>query len=136
MPLWLVILLGAGIIYLIKQGQSQATSSAAQLPTGASGSGTTGGTDMPTDVASGDDFGPPPPVVALISGTSYTVPTGTQLFSDSKLTQSAGSVISGGTSAGLNVTVTGNSIAANGSISVSYVDQGSGKTMWFAQPGS
>jgi hypothetical protein len=133
MPFWLLILLGAGLVYLVKQGQSQAAASTGtpQLPgTFSDASTSSSGTGI-----GAEDFGPPPPAQALATGSSYTVPSGTKLFSDSKLTQSAGSVMSSG-GTGLNVTITGSSVAADGSISASYVDQGSNKTMWFSQPGS
>ena len=133
MPIWLILLLGAGLVYLVKQGQAQAAGT--DSTTLASGSTDSSAGAAATTSIGGEDFGPPPPAQSLATGSSYTVPTGTKLFSDSKLTQSAGSIMSSG-GTGLSVTITGSGVGADGSLSASYVDQGSGKTMWFSQPGS
>jgi hypothetical protein len=85
----------------------------------------------PTDQtasSAAEDFGPQ--TQTLTVGQTFQLPQGTKLFSDNKLTQSAG------TGGGVVVTITAVGVAADGSISASYSDTGSGKTMWFQQPGT
>jgi hypothetical protein len=67
-------------------------------------------------------------------GRSVSLPAGTTLYSDSKLTNATGTVVTSGTTS-LTVTVTATSVAADGSISASYTDA-AGNTFWFAQPGT
>ena len=141
MPLWLLIL-GGVAIYLWAKGQSGGAASP-QLPTASpfpqtqpspstiavgssSPAGDFQGSSWADDIPTPQSSVPPP----MQPGQNVAVPDGTALFSDSKLTQSAGK-----TTGMQTVTVMQTSVGADGSISGSYTDA-SGKVYWFAQPGT
>lgn len=127
MPLWLLILIGAGIVLLAKSNASQTTQP--QLPQPIPPSPTpTGTTSYADDIPTAQSAVPSP----MQTGQTVSLPVGTKLYSDSKLTKATGSVL--GTSP-LNVAVTATSVASDGSISGSYTDA-AGNTFWFAQPGT
>ena len=95
MPLWLIILLGAGLVYLVKQGQSQASSSQASLlPTGSVPASTTPST--------------------FVIGQQVSIAANTPIFSDAALTQSAGDLASAGTMTVKDVPTNGISIGVVG----------------------
>ena len=126
MPLWLIVLGTLGVFYLLSKGNQQAAAAGTSALPSPSTAGTTAAGGSPSQ-----DF-PGPNVVpsAAAVGSSISLPSGQALFSDSKLTQSAGTLRSA-----QSITVTATSVAQDGSISVSFVDA-SGTTKWFAQPGT
>jgi len=127
MPLWLLILGGIGFYLLLKGQSNGSTVPQPQLPAPSP--------PAPGSSSSYDDSIPTPQSAVpapMQAGQTVSLPVGTKLFSDSKLTNSKGSVIG---SSPLSVNVTATSVAADGSISGSYTDA-SGNTFWFAQPGT
>jgi hypothetical protein len=126
MPLWLIVLGTLGVFYLLSKGNQQAAAAGGALPSPSSSPSTTNAGGSPSQ-----DFpGPGSVPSAATIGSSISLPSGQALFSDSKLTKSAGSLGSA-----QSVTVASTSVAQDGSISISFVDA-SGTTKWFAQPGT
>lgn len=125
MPLWLLII-GGITIYLWAKSNAQAGTTTAQLPQARQTP--SGSTSWADDIPTAQSAVPAPMQV----GQSLTLPAGTKLYSDSKLTNATGSVLGTGS---LSVNVTATSVAADGSISGSYTDA-AGNTFWFAQPGT
>jgi hypothetical protein len=126
MPLWLIILGGVAIYLLAKNSSAQTQASATPVLSQ---------TVPPQPTSSYDDSIPTPQSAVpapMQMGQAVSLPVGTKLYSDSKLTKATGSVLGTGP---LSVSVTATSVAADGSISGSYTD-GAGNTYWFAQPGT